>query len=93
MVEHSPQNPRKRRKSHHHDDVLALCSDCVSHQQDFAVQANSTFQFIDSIGDYAREWLSISQELHDFLRKPKTEHNLQAIREVGSLLPLLLCSD
>ena len=46
------------------------------------MQANSTFQFIDSIGDYAREWLSISQELRDFLHKPKTERNLQAIREV-----------
>ena len=50
------------------------------------MQANSTFQFIDSIGDYAREWLSISQELRDFLHKPKTERNLQAIREVRQFL-------
>ncbi|KAL8562888.1 hypothetical protein ACOMHN_004580 [Nucella lapillus] len=45
-------------------------------------KANATFEFIDSIGNYAREWLNISQELHDFLRKPKTEHNLQDIREM-----------
>lgn len=45
-------------------------------------KANATFQFIDSIGDYARKWLNISQELHEFLQQPRTEHNLEAIREM-----------
>ena len=57
------------------------------------MQANSTFLFIDSIGDYAREWLSISQELRDFLHKPKTERNLQAIREVrAGFLSVSVCT-
>lgn len=45
-------------------------------------EANATFQFVGRIGDYANEWLNISTELHEFLAQNKTEHNLQAIKQM-----------
>ena len=39
---------------------------------------------IDSVNDYAREWLNISSTLRSFLLQNSTEDNLKAIRQVVS---------
>ncbi|CAG5130291.1 unnamed protein product, partial [Candidula unifasciata] len=45
-------------------------------------KANTTVAFIDLISSYAREWLNISQRLHAYLEKDKTEHNLEMMRKM-----------
>lgn len=45
-------------------------------------KANETFRLIDSVNDYAREWLNISSSLRSFLQQNSTADNLKAIRQI-----------
>ena len=42
-----------------------------------------TFELVDTINNYAREWLNISSDLRDYLMKNSTKHNLEAVKQVG----------
>ncbi|XP_053393737.1 ATP-binding cassette sub-family A member 2-like isoform X2 [Mercenaria mercenaria] len=63
-------------------------------------KANDTFKLIDSVSDYAKEWLTISSDLRLYLSKDSTRQNIKTIqqiqkdlREKKSVLSFLLHGD
>ena len=53
-------------------------------------KANETFRLIDTVNEYAKEWLNISSTLRAFLLQNSTEQNLKSIKQVTFLSYIII---